>query len=62
MLYTVQKALSEMSLLQYLLGDDIVDSETPCLKQLIDAYDEYKTSVLGVQKVAIEDARQVWNT
>ena len=38
-----------------LLGDDIVDSETPCLKQLINAYDEYKTSVLGVQKVAKED-------
>ena len=38
-----------------LLGDDIVDSETPCLKQLIDAYNEYKTSVLGVQEVAFED-------
>ena len=38
-----------------LLGDDIVDSETPCLKQLINAYDEYKTSVLGVQQVAKED-------
>ena len=38
-----------------LLGDDIVDSETPCLKQLIDTYDEYKTSVLGVQKVSNED-------
>ena len=38
-----------------LLGDDIVDSETPCLKQLINAYDEYKTSVLGVQKVSNEE-------
>ncbi|KGJ50439.1 UTP--glucose-1-phosphate uridylyltransferase [Clostridium sp. NCR] len=38
-----------------LLGDDIVDSDTPCLKQLIDAYDEYKTSILGVQEVAKED-------
>ena len=38
-----------------LLGDDIVDSETPCLKQLINAYDEYKTSVLGVQKVSVDD-------
>ena len=38
-----------------LLGDDIVDSETPCLKQLISAYDEYKTSVLGVQEVAKKD-------
>ena len=38
-----------------LLGDDIVDAETPCLKQLINAYDEYKTSVLGVQQVAVDD-------
>ena len=38
-----------------LLGDDIVDAETPCLKQMIDAYDEYKTTVLGVQEVAKEN-------
>ncbi|WP_394863090.1 UTP--glucose-1-phosphate uridylyltransferase GalU [Paraclostridium bifermentans] len=41
-----------------LLGDDIVDSDTPCLKQLIDAYDEYKTSILGVQEVAREDTNK----
>ena len=35
-----------------MLGDDVVDSEVPCLKQLIDCFDEYKTSVLGVQRVA----------
>ena len=34
-----------------LLGDDIVKSETPCLKQLIQIYDQCKTSVLGVQRV-----------
>ena len=38
-----------------LLGDDIVDNETPCLKQLINTYDEYKTTILGVQEVAKED-------
>ena len=38
-----------------LLGDDIVDADTPCLKQMIDAYDEYKTSILGVQEVAREN-------
>ena len=38
-----------------LLGDDIVDNDVPCLKQLISAYDEYKTSILGVQEVAKED-------
>lgn len=35
-----------------LLGDDIVyNEEVPCLKQLINCYNEYKTSVLGVQSV-----------
>lgn len=34
-----------------LLGDDVIDSKTPCLKQLIDVYNEYKTTVLGVQQV-----------
>ena len=38
-----------------LLGDDIVDAEVPCLKQMIDAYDEYKTTVLGVQEVDREN-------
>jgi len=34
-----------------MLGDDIVESQVPCLKQLINCYDEYKTSILGVQEV-----------
>ncbi len=38
-----------------LLGDDVVDSQVPCLKQMIDVYNEYKTSILGVQKVPDED-------
>ncbi len=38
-----------------LLGDDIVDSRVPCLKQLIDVYDKYGTTVLGVQHVPDED-------
>ncbi|MGE4284852.1 MAG: UTP--glucose-1-phosphate uridylyltransferase GalU [Clostridia bacterium] len=38
-----------------LLGDDVVDAEIPCLKQMIDVYNEYKTSILGVQKVPDED-------
>lgn len=37
-----------------LLGDDVVVSQKPCLGQMIDIYNEYKTSVLGVQKVAHE--------
>lgn len=35
-----------------MLGDDVVDSEKPCLKQLIECYNEYKTTILGVQEVA----------
>lgn len=39
-----------------LLGDDVVyNNETPCLKQLINCFDEYKTSILGVQRVGKED-------
>ncbi|RKL68193.1 UTP--glucose-1-phosphate uridylyltransferase [Salipaludibacillus neizhouensis] len=38
-----------------LLGDDIVQSETPCLKQLIDVFDRYNSSVVGVQPVSDED-------
>lgn len=34
-----------------LLGDDIVQSETPCLKQMIDQYDRFSSSMLGVQSV-----------
>lgn len=41
-----------------LLGDDVVDSEVPCLKQLINCYKEYKTSILGVQTVNQEDVNK----
>ncbi|WP_252215978.1 UTP--glucose-1-phosphate uridylyltransferase GalU [Clostridium sp. VAP41] len=42
-----------------LLGDDIVYNEgKPCLKQLMDCYSEYKTSVLGVQTVARENVNK----
>lgn len=34
-----------------MLGDDVVDSEVPCLKQLIDCFNEFKTTILGVQQV-----------
>ena len=34
-----------------MLGDDVVSSKVPCLKQLIDCYNEYKTTILGVQDV-----------
>lgn len=41
-----------------MLGDDVVDNEEPCLKQLIDIYNEYKTTILGVQEVPIQDVNK----
>ncbi|MEH7245892.1 UTP--glucose-1-phosphate uridylyltransferase GalU [Neobacillus niacini] len=38
-----------------LLGDDIVMSETPCLKQIIDVFEYYNSSVVAVQTVADKD-------
>jgi len=34
-----------------LLGDDIVYHQVPCIKQLLDAYQEKDATILGVQKV-----------
>lgn len=36
-------------------GDVVYTVDTPCLKQMIDVYDRYKTSVLGVQTIKDED-------
>ena len=41
-----------------MLGDDVIDSEVPCLKQLMNCFNEYKTSILGVQKVNENDVMQ----
>lgn len=41
-----------------MLGDDVVDNKEPCLKQLIDVYNEYKTTILGVQEVPLEDVNK----
>ena len=38
-----------------MLGDDIVDNEVHCLKQLMNVYEEYRTTILGVQTVDDED-------
>jgi UTP--glucose-1-phosphate uridylyltransferase len=34
-----------------LLGDDIVNAEKPCLKQLMEQYERHLASIIGVQKV-----------
>ncbi|PLR85065.1 UTP--glucose-1-phosphate uridylyltransferase [Bacillus canaveralius] len=41
-----------------LLGDDIVQSETPCLKQLMNIYDGTRSSVIGVQMVLDEETHR----
>ncbi|MDC3411840.1 UTP--glucose-1-phosphate uridylyltransferase GalU [Terrihalobacillus insolitus] len=41
-----------------LLGDDIVQAETPCLKQLINQYEETGGSVIGVQQVPYEETHR----
>jgi len=38
-----------------MLGDDIIESETPCLKQLIDVHNKYRASVIALMKVPIEN-------
>lgn len=35
-----------------LLGDDIVQANKPCLMQLIEQYNRYKSSIIGVQRVS----------
>ncbi|MYL20110.1 UTP--glucose-1-phosphate uridylyltransferase GalU [Halobacillus litoralis] len=41
-----------------LLGDDIVRSEKPCLRQLMDQQEETLSSVIGVQTVAEEETHR----
>ncbi|EUJ37622.1 UTP--glucose-1-phosphate uridylyltransferase GalU [Brochothrix campestris] len=41
-----------------LLGDDIVKSEEPCVKQLITQYDKTQRSIIGVQTVPKEDTQR----
>ncbi|MBD8589481.1 UTP--glucose-1-phosphate uridylyltransferase GalU [Peribacillus simplex] len=41
-----------------LLGDDIVQSETPCLKQLINQFEETNHSIIGVQTVPKEETNR----
>ncbi|HDA7992539.1 TPA: UTP--glucose-1-phosphate uridylyltransferase GalU [Staphylococcus aureus] len=41
-----------------LLGDDIVESELPAVKQLIDVYEETGHSVIGVQEVPEADTHR----
>lgn len=41
-----------------LLGDDIIESEIPCLKQMIEVYNREQTSVVAVQQVPWEETHK----
>ncbi|WP_248484827.1 UTP--glucose-1-phosphate uridylyltransferase GalU [Tepidibacter aestuarii] len=41
-----------------MLGDDIVDSKIPCLKQLISVYEKYQATILGVQDIPKKDVNK----
>ncbi len=41
-----------------LLGDDVIDSEKPALKQMIEVYEKYNASVLGGQTVERKDVNK----
>jgi UTP--glucose-1-phosphate uridylyltransferase len=38
-----------------MLGDDIIQADEPCLRQLIERFNEYRCPIIGVQQVADED-------
>jgi UTP--glucose-1-phosphate uridylyltransferase len=41
-----------------LLGDDIMVSDKPALRQMMDLYEEFETEVVGVQSVALPEVRK----
>lgn len=41
-----------------LLGDDIIASEPPCLRQMMELYEEAETSIIAVQEVPWEDVNK----
>lgn len=38
-----------------LLGDDVIYSEVPCLRQMMNHYERHGASIVGVQQVPLED-------
>jgi UTP--glucose-1-phosphate uridylyltransferase len=41
-----------------LLGDDLMISEKPALRQMMDVFEQFDTEVIGVQSVAAQDVRK----
>lgn len=38
-----------------LLGDDVIHSDVPCLRQMMNHYERYGASIVGVQEVPLEE-------
>ena len=38
-----------------LLPDDIIDNKVPVLKQMIEAYEQYETNIIAVERIASQD-------
>ncbi len=51
----VAKALVGNEPFAVLLGDDIIDSEVPCLKQMMSVFDRHRSPVIAVQQVPREE-------
>jgi UTP--glucose-1-phosphate uridylyltransferase len=41
-----------------MLADDLIDNGTPCIKQLLDIFDDKKESVIALMQVPLEDVHQ----
>ena len=41
-----------------MLADDLIDSETPCIRQLLEIFEEKKESVIALMKVPLEEVHQ----
>jgi UTP--glucose-1-phosphate uridylyltransferase len=39
------------------LADDVIDSKVPCIKQLINIFEKFKSSVLALERVPIEETK-----
>ena len=51
----VAKALVGNEPFAVLLGDDIIDAEVPCLRQMMSAFDRHRSSIIAVQRVPREE-------
>jgi UTP--glucose-1-phosphate uridylyltransferase len=51
----VAKALVGDEPFAVLLGDDIIDAEVPCLRQMMVAFERHRSSIIAIQQVPTED-------